>query len=70
MTTKYLDNKVALSEFCCRGVPRKPAILGRSSSRPPMPPFKVATLYFDCRLTVSDFSFLWFPTSGIGPSQR
>ena len=55
MTTKFLDNKFALSKFYCRGVSHEKQCFGRFSSLPPRPhPLKKRKLYFYCRLAVSE----------------
>ena len=55
MITKFLDNKIALSKFYCRGVSHGKQHFGRFSSLPPRPaPLKKRKFYFYCRLDVSE----------------
>ena len=56
MTTKFLDNKIALSKSYCRGVAHEKQRFGRSSCLPPRcpQPLKKRKFYFYCHLAVSD----------------
>ena len=55
MTTKFLDNKFALSEFYCRGVSHgKTAFLDDFPLCPQAPPTQKQNFYFYCRLAVSE----------------
>ena len=56
MTTKYLDNKISLSKFCCRGVSHENKHFGRIFLSAPkaLPPPQKRIFYFHCRLAVSD----------------
>ena len=54
MTTKFLDNKIALSKLYCRGVSHENSVFGRFSSLPLGPPPSKAKILFYCRLAVSE----------------
>ena len=54
MTTNFLDNKIALSKFCRRGVSHEKHRFGRFSCLSSRPPLKKRKLNFYCRLAVSE----------------